>query len=92
MVGWKRGWGRPEDGTLTSFFLKEERTAYSWKQEDQVEGGVGDKDPGTGTPIATPTNSNPSSKPCLPLGTFLAPSFSAFFLASSKSSFWPMLA
>lgn len=24
--------------------------------------------------------------------TFLAPSFSAFFLASSKSSFWPMLA
>lgn len=26
------------------------------------------------------------------LGTFLAPSFSAFFLASSKSSFWPMLA
>lgn len=31
-------------------------------------------------------------KPCLACLTFLAPSFSAFFLASSKSSFWPMLA
>lgn len=32
----------------------------------------------------------PASAP--PPHTFLAPSFSAFFLASSKSSFWPMLA
>lgn len=41
-----------------------------------------------------PVLSQPYLQPKLHLShlTFLAPSFSAFFLASSKSSFWPMLA
>ena len=73
---------------------QKELTLYSWKQEDPLEGMEETRSFGTGPPTAASTRPNPisSPKPCLPLGTFLAPSFSAFFLASSKSSFWPTLA
>lgn len=63
-------------------------------QEDQLEGVQGTRGSGTGMPPAAPAiaKAHFQPQPHLPLGTFLAPSFRAFFLASSKSSFWPMLA
>lgn len=82
--------GRQEvDGTYTegiAFILLEARGPIgrdSW-----------DKELGTGRPTAASTTSKPHFQPQTPppVGTFLAPSFSAFFLASSKSSTCPMLA
>lgn len=58
-----------------------------------TERGADDKELWDSNAHCCPACQNPSQPQTLPpLGTFLAPSFIAFFLASSKSSFWPMLA
>lgn len=62
-----------------------ELVSYSWKQEEQLEGVQGTRTSGPGGPTAAGPRQN-RPKPCPPRGTFLAPSFSAFFRASSKSS------
>lgn len=92
MARWKSVWGGRK--MMASTRLKAEGTdLISWKQEDEQDGTHGTRNAGTGTPPCPPPQ-NPTSSPksCILLRTFLAPSFSAFFLASSKSSFWPMLA
>lgn len=91
VAGRKRGWGCGQMTAPThlkaggiDFILLEARGPIGKDAGDfGIEG-----------PTSVPTVSNPPSGPksCLPLGTFLAPSFSAFFLASPKSSAWPMLA
>lgn len=85
VVGWRSGWVCTHTTGRDLF--------PSWKQEDPSEGSRGQGALEQEGPLLPHHVQTPLPAPTrLLLGTFLAPSFSAFFLASSKSSFWPMLA